>query len=49
MERHEESLTGNGGVNISYQTWTPTVPPRGILVISHWSLSWKPSRSGCRN
>jgi lysophospholipase len=35
MERHEESLTGNGGVNISYQTWTPTAPARGILVISH--------------
>jgi lysophospholipase len=38
MERHEESLTGNGGVKISYDTWTPTpetVPPRGILVISH--------------
>jgi alpha-beta hydrolase superfamily lysophospholipase len=38
MERREESLTGNSGVKISYQTWTPTgqtAPPRGILVISH--------------
>src|SRR5260370_26360597 len=41
MERHEESLTGNGGVNIIYDTWTPSreppgsAPPRGILVISH--------------
>src|SRR5260370_39951692 len=38
MERHEESLTGNGGVKISYDTWTPApepARPRGILVISH--------------
>src|SRR5260370_38285761 len=38
MERHEESLTGNGGVKISYDTWTPAPEPalpRGILVISH--------------
>src|ERR1700749_773765 len=35
MERHEESLAGKGGLNISYQTWTPTAPARGILVISH--------------
>jgi lysophospholipase len=41
MERHEESLTGNGGVDIIYDTWTPSreppgsAPPRGILVISH--------------
>jgi lysophospholipase len=38
MERHEETLTGNGGVKISYDTWTPTPEsgsPRGILVITH--------------
>lgn len=38
MERHEESLTGNGGVKIVYDIWTLTseaAPPRGVLVISH--------------
>ncbi len=35
MDRREESLTGNGGVRIVYDVWSPDLPRRATLLISH--------------
>jgi alpha-beta hydrolase superfamily lysophospholipase len=35
MKRRDESLAGNGGVEIKYTVWEPDDAPRGVLLLAH--------------
>lgn len=35
MTRAERSFEGFGGVRIVYDVWTPAIPPRAVVVLSH--------------